>query len=334
MATSLITHIMRSIILNNDLTSEQKIQKIKDTFDEEMNLSNIFRHEYVEKNASDNRYYLKYEKIFLVDDLYFEKTKNEIHQETDSLAVNYNGYCGFRLLHACVEIGDQVTAEWLITQQGAKINLVNDVKNTPLHIALQYKKFAMARYFLAKGADVCLVNKEDKTPLFLMMDLNQLEILKQCIVSNPTLIKTRFSQDRDFFSDSIDLLEYAVRKGNLPAVKMLLKYGAKQQSDFDGENLLKMTESMLKVVINGSNDLFDNLNAYAYFFIFPKKKLGANLLAADNIKEIITELKSHSATLTPARASLSGWFKPAVIAAAAVGATALAAHYMSNRNGR
>ena len=65
-----------------------------------------------------------------------------------------------------------------LLRYGADINLKNNDKNTPLHLACQHNNLEISRYLLHKGADANLTNNKGNTPLHLACMLNKFKLSK------------------------------------------------------------------------------------------------------------------------------------------------------------
>ncbi len=66
-------------------------------------------------------------------------------------------------VYTCGWGGDDPTCIKLLLKYGAKINVLDHKRNTPLHIAAQYGHRDYVETLLARGADCSLKNSDGKT---------------------------------------------------------------------------------------------------------------------------------------------------------------------------
>lgn len=93
------------------------------------------------------------------------------------------GAHGFPILYFAAISGDQEMAQ-LLSEYGAEINAGHG-QMTPLHGAVFFDQLEMARWLVARGANLKAPDSEGRTPVDLARELNREEILK-VLVANPS----------------------------------------------------------------------------------------------------------------------------------------------------
>lgn len=174
------------VLLNPNLSTAQKIEKIKEAF----------------KQASEVRFDEE-SGIFYeanLDHFLNPKYKQEYLEKTKGLAVNMGGNHGFTLLGVAAQNGELGVMKWLVEEQGANINLGNDLGHSPLLMATENGQIVAMRYLISKGADLNFAVIHDsgdtttggtsvgETPLHKAMRFGQVEALK-VLLENGALLK-------------------------------------------------------------------------------------------------------------------------------------------------
>ena len=67
----------------------------------------------------------------------------------------------------------------MLLDRGASISAGDDLGMTPLHFAVEYNQFEVARLLLERGADVNAVDKSGKTPSWFTKNRKMLDLLSE-----------------------------------------------------------------------------------------------------------------------------------------------------------
>ena len=110
----------------------------------------------------------------------FEKTPLLLAIEKDDLKIfellllaehlnpDFSGDHNKSLLHciaSSVNVSHQIEFAHALLSRGAKIDYLNNDRETPLHVALQNKNFALAKFLIANGAGIHLKHRMGESPL-------------------------------------------------------------------------------------------------------------------------------------------------------------------------
>ncbi|KAK7094483.1 hypothetical protein V1264_006040 [Littorina saxatilis] len=120
-------------------------------------------------------------------------------------------------LHAASLMGRTDIVTWL-TQHGAKVNAVDDMKRTPLHIACDAGQTLVARQLIDEGADVNARDKSKSTPLHGAADKGNIEIVV-CLLEHGAQVDATADYD-------ITPLHTAYGNGHTETAQRLLQHGA------------------------------------------------------------------------------------------------------------
>ncbi|MDX1901126.1 MAG: ankyrin repeat domain-containing protein [Gammaproteobacteria bacterium] len=315
MSLTFIMNVSTDIVKNPKLSSYEKILGLEDAFNmhemrwmhERQKLIEFgYKIEHKERPLTVAQQaelnLMKFAAIGYESKPWFRKQSDGKYIDLDSneLVVNLGGRCGWSLLGACATIGDTIVADFLLDEQGADIDLVNDAGETPLHIALESKQFDMARYLLKRNANPNKLNEDYLTPLMLAIHLDQQDMIRE-LAAIPGALNFVAPLSEGKWTRPRTALEYAVRAGKVEIVQYLLGQGAKQTVLIDNETLIEMVDIMLDRLKGERNDYYSGV-----YFIDDKKNY-----SVDGMTAISRLLKSHL-TLTM-RPSVSGMYKSAPV---------------------
>ena len=68
-----------------------------------------------------------------------------------------------------------------LLKDGADVNATNELKRTPLYVAVQHGQYKTAKYLIRNGADVNLADFTGETPLMVAVDKDNLKLVKLLI---------------------------------------------------------------------------------------------------------------------------------------------------------
>ncbi|XP_070176005.1 uncharacterized protein [Littorina saxatilis] len=120
-------------------------------------------------------------------------------------------------LHAASLMGRTDIVTWL-TQHGAKVNAVDDMKRTPLHFVCDVGQTHVARQLIDEGADVNARDKSQSTPLHGAADKGNIEIVV-CLLEHGAQVDATADYD-------ITPLHTACENGHTETAQCLLQHGA------------------------------------------------------------------------------------------------------------
>lgn len=124
--------------------------------------------------------------------------------------------CGYTLLHAVAEYGDEAALRRLIESE-PQINAKDNDGNTALHLAAKGRE-SVVQLLIENGADVDVRANDGKTPLMIAAE-SELPKLVLLLVDNR--VKVNMRDDLHWTA-----LHYASFNGNVDVAKVLLKSGA------------------------------------------------------------------------------------------------------------
>jgi potassium channel len=123
--------------------------------------------------------------------------------------------CGCRTtLHLAVSEG-QLDVVVVLLDKGARVDIIDNWGNTPLHDALSHNQFAIAQKLVAKGAKVA------KSQFALVMDAAQNDFAQLSLMCQRAGVD---ANSADY--DARSVLHVACSSGDLKAVQNLLRVGA------------------------------------------------------------------------------------------------------------
>ncbi|KAK7094354.1 hypothetical protein V1264_005929 [Littorina saxatilis] len=120
-------------------------------------------------------------------------------------------------LHAACLMGRTDIVTWL-TQHGAKVNAVDDMKTTPLHYACAAGQTRVARQLIDEGVDVNARDESKSTPLHGAADKGNIEIVV-CLLEHGAQVDAAAAYD-------ITPLHTACKNGHTETAQWLLQHGA------------------------------------------------------------------------------------------------------------
>ena len=123
-------------------------------------------------------------------------TKN-IHYDyassSSSSSTDDYDYTGSNFIHHVCKILDYTILKYLL-KKGVDINVTNNLKKTPLHIACQYNNGKCIKYLLEKGADLKMIDNNNYKPF-------------DYLVLNEKIISDKNKTDKMFVNTFIDTLD-------------------------------------------------------------------------------------------------------------------------------
>lgn len=155
----------------------------------------------------------------------------------------------------------------LLIKHGAEVNPRDHKANTPLHNALFFRKYDVARELISSGANVKAKNVDGETTLIKLLDGMDVRKDKYTEEDQLELAKILIEKGVDVnqIGRSFTALIYAVRSGNVPVVELLIKNGANVNTpdtyqpvtDYlgrcysDKKNLLAQQLAMARLLVAG-----------------------------------------------------------------------------------
>jgi len=133
------------------------------------------------------------------------------------LTINTNGNTS---LHAAALSGYLSTVKYFVNK-GVNLNVVNKDRWSPLHIAAQAGHLDIVKYLVEKGADLSATDGRDANPLHLAAASGRLDVV-QYLVEKGANVHTRMIENNG--GDTV--LHLAAKSGNLNVVKHLIEAGA------------------------------------------------------------------------------------------------------------
>jgi len=186
----------------------------------------------------------------------------------------------FSLLHWATWDDNEKLVEVLI-KSGAKLDMQNIQKETPLHLAVQIGEKEIAKMLIDAGAELDLQNKNEKTPLHLAVEYGYTNIAKMLI---------EVMKDLDIQGESKrSPLHIAIRLGHTKMAKMLIEAGANVNlQDRSGQTPLHMAAdynnfdlAKLLIEMGSKTDIEDFYERTPWEYTTP------------NMREAVPELKPN-----------------------------------------
>lgn len=149
----------------------------------------------------------------------------------NSINLNSQNEAGYTPLHFSI-LYNHFGIFKLLISSNADTNLIDNNSETPLMLAMRLGRIDMAKVLLSKPGNLNLVNKQGEGIEFYFLALDDESLLDSLINNNPKMLYSRnYNQD--------SLLHVAARRGNINALRYLLKKGCLPNIiNLDGETPL------------------------------------------------------------------------------------------------
>jgi ankyrin repeat protein len=160
----------------------------------------------------------------------------EIELSREDLEVSY-GNSGQKLLHLLAKNGQLEALNLVLEQQEIEVDVIDNIKRTPLHLAVEHRHLGVVRALVESGANVNAIDRKGHTPIHVLNDGKNkrsviLEAVTDCVCGKdkPEDI-IRFLAENGANVDFQDrngsaVLHHAAQSGHAGIAKTLVKTGA------------------------------------------------------------------------------------------------------------
>jgi ankyrin repeat protein len=156
-----------------------------------------------------------------------ELVKFLIRVEADPNLISLDG---LNALHYAVQSGNLDTVQFLIESSQTPMDYVHskvqdDIKNTSLHLAAQYKQFKLIEYLLSVKADIFQANSLGENAIHLCCGVSESESMRYLICQFPKLIDKSTNEGATYLSitaerDQGEDIKWLLEQGANPQIKI------------------------------------------------------------------------------------------------------------------